>query len=191
MPISNEKRTKPNMAMATAKSISATLVLVLRFWPRELQNEKGKQEVWDINLQNFEDCIWSASRTLIIKKRASETFTNVPKITKSPPKAVEKFRGEISGCNYTRLKSIGEYAEVKNIRVRNIFRINESTRSIHFCYNSADSQTRRGFWAVLTTVKIIGIQFMCLSLKLSTPAIIRLLEREQVPEGSNYLVTSH
>lgn len=39
LPMSNENRTNPRIEMETAKRISATKVLVLRFWPRELKEE--------------------------------------------------------------------------------------------------------------------------------------------------------
>lgn len=50
LPMSSEKRTNPAIEMATANIISHTLVLVLRFWPRELQI-KAKR----IRLQILED----------------------------------------------------------------------------------------------------------------------------------------
>lgn len=105
--------------MATAKSISATSVLVFKFWPRELQ-----KVVENISLTTLIGFIKNLGHSKILEQSYK------PKIAQSPPKAVNNFGRKIVELHDAGRQSISIYSKVKLYRVFVVIRVDERARSI-------------------------------------------------------------
>lgn len=104
-PMSNENKTNPKIEINTAKNISPVKVLVLRFCPRELKNEKQLIQI-------------QVRTNIRVEHNAIQLHK--PKTSQTPPKAVWQFIYESFSFCHLRLKNINEYSKVKSCRIHNI-----------------------------------------------------------------------
>lgn len=104
----DENKTNPKMEMNTAKKISPMKVLVLRFCPRELK------------IRTIDLLPTKKQTTIRVKQDAMNSVAHTPKISQTPPEAVEELLPEPCFLHYLRLKSIKEYPKVEICRIKDI-----------------------------------------------------------------------